>query len=351
MKKDRFPEKHDKILSYKEKVIGTAYGMCCYNKEGNIKHRICMLNIARINYDHRLDISCIKGDVVAYEDSDPQEILQRVQDCEIVVSKELELSKALIEQFPDSVRLICEAGTGYNNIDLEACRKKGIIVCNTPAYSTKRVAHTAIMLLLSLSSSMREQLQMLEHKDYRNFTDHMLVEHTEVNDKTLGVIGYGSIGQEVIRIAKVLDMKILVYTRTPREHVEGVRFVSLPELLKESDYVSLHCPLTSETRHLIDEVHLSMMKPSAAIINTARGALIDEQALIAALQNKRIAKAALDVQEEEPMREDNPLYTMPNVIITPHMGWRGLETRQRLLQLVSANIEAYMEGTVINRVV
>ena len=146
---------------------------------------------------------------------------------------------------------------------------------------------------------------MLEHKDYRNFTDHMLVEHTEVNDKTLGVIGYGSIGQEVIRIAKVLDMKILVYTRTPREHVEGVRFVSLPELLKESDYVSLHCPLTSETRHLIDEVHLSMMKPSAAIINTARGALIDEQALIAALQNKRIAKAALDVQEEEPMREDN----------------------------------------------
>lgn len=198
---------------------------------------------------------------------------------------------------------------------------------------------------------MREQLQMLEHKDYRNFTDHMLVEHTEINDKTLGVIGYGSIGQEVIRIAKVLDMKILVYTRTPREHVEGVRFVSLPELLKESDYVSLHCPLTSETRHLIDEVHLSMMKPSAAIINTARGALIDEQALIAALQNKRIAKAALDVQEEEPMREDNPLYTMPNVIITPHMGWRGLETRQRLLQLVSANIEAYMEGTVINRVV
>ena len=198
---------------------------------------------------------------------------------------------------------------------------------------------------------MREQLQMLEHKDYRNFTDHMLVEHTEVNDKTLGVIGYGSIGQEVIRIAKVLDMKILVYTRTPREHVEGVRFVSLPELLKESDYVSLHCPLTSETRHLIDEVHLSMMKPSAAIINTARGALIDEQALIAALQNKRIAKAALDVQEEEPMREDNPLYTMPNVIITPHMGWRGLETRQRLLQLVSANIEAYMEGTVINLVV
>lgn len=198
---------------------------------------------------------------------------------------------------------------------------------------------------------MREQQQMLEHKDYRNFTRHMMVEHTEVNDKTLGVIGYGSIGQEVIRIARVLDMHILVYTRTPREHVEGVRFVSLTTLLKESDYVSLHCPLTSQTKHLIDEAHLSMMKPSAAIINTARGALIDEQALIAALQSKQIAKAALDVQEEEPMREDNPLFTMPNVIVTPHMGWRGLETRQRLLQLVAGNIEAYRKGAVINRVV
>ncbi len=198
---------------------------------------------------------------------------------------------------------------------------------------------------------MREQLQMLEHKDYRNFTRHMMVEHTEVNDKTLGIIGYGSIGQEVIRIARVLDMHILVYTRTPREHVEGVRFVSLTTLLKESDYVSLHCPLTSQTRHLMDAAHLSMMKPSAAIINTARGALIDEQALIAALQSKQIAKAALDVQEEEPMREDNPLLMMPNVIVTPHMGWRGLETRQRLLQLVAGNIEAYLEGAAINRVV
>ena len=178
-----------------------------------------------------------------------------------------------------------------------------------------------------------------------------MVEHTEVNDKTLGIIGYGSIGQEVIRIARVLDMHILVYTRTPREHVEGVRFVSLTTLLKESDYVSLHCPLTSQTRHLMDAAHLSMMKPSAAIINTARGALIDEQALIAALQSKQIAKAALDVQEEEPMREDNPLLMMPNVIVTPHMGWRGLETRQRLLQLVAGNIEAYLEGAAINRVV
>lgn len=336
-KKTGFTGKHGRILSIKERKNG-------------MNHNICILNIARINYDHKLDTGCIKGNAVYYEDSTPNQILERVQDCEIVVTKELELPGTLIEQFPQSVRLICEAGTGYNNIDLNACRKKGIMVCSTPAYSTKRVAHTAIMLLLNLSSSMRRQMQMLEQKDYRSFTEHLMVEHVEVNNKTLGIIGYGSIGREVIRIAKALDMNILVYTRTPREHEEGIQFVSLAGLLQKSDYVSLHCPLNAETRHLMDDEHLRMMKPEAVLINTARGALVDEQALITALQEKRIAGAGLDVQEAEPMCKDNPLYTMSNVIVTPHMGWRGLETRQRLLQLVAENIDAYLQGTVINHV-
>ena len=189
-------------------------------------HKICILNMNRMNYDHQLDISCIKGDIVLYEESRQDEILSRIQGCEIIVTKELRLPYEIIEQFPDSVKLICEAGTGYNNIDLDACRKKNIMVCNTPAYSTKRVAHTAIMLLLNLSSSMRLQLQMLSEKDHRNFTEHMMVRHQEVNGKTLGIIGYGNIGCEVIRIAKALDMRILVYTRTPRKDQEGVCFVS-----------------------------------------------------------------------------------------------------------------------------
>ena len=315
-----------------------------------MKGKICILNIGRINYDHKLDTGCIQGNPVCYEESGPDEILERVQGCEIVVTKELALPQSLLEQFPDSVRLICEAGTGYNNIDLEACRQKGIMVCNTPAYSTKRVAHTAMMLLLNLSSSMRKQLQMLEKHDYRNFTEHMLVDHTEVNDKTLGIIGYGSIGQEVIRIASVLGMKILVSTRTAHKDTENVSFVSLEELLRESDYVSLHCPLNASTHHLLDAEKLALMKSSAFLINTARGALIDEQALIAALQAGGIAGAGLDVQENEPMDATNPLYTMSNVIVTPHIGWRGLETRQRLLRLVAENIEAYLQGNPIHRV-
>ena len=143
-------------------------------------------------------------------------------------------------------------------------------------------------------------------------------------------------------------MKVLIYKRTPNKDSEDVRYVSLEELLKNSDYVSLHCPLTADTKHIINEEALALMKESAFLINTSRGPLVDEAALIRALQEKRIAGAGLDVQEVEPPTEDNPLYTLPNVIMTPHMGWKGLETRQRLVSIVKANIKNYDAGTPIN---
>lgn len=143
-------------------------------------------------------------------------------------------------------------------------------------------------------------------------------------------------------------MNILVYSRTAREDEEGIRYVSLEELLKNSDYVSLHCPLTESTRHMINRETLSLMKPSAFIINTSRGALIDETALIEALENAVIAGAGLDVQEVEPPKADSPLYTMDNVLLTPHMGWKGLETRQRLLSILAENIKNFMEGNPIH---
>ena len=143
-------------------------------------------------------------------------------------------------------------------------------------------------------------------------------------------------------------MNILVYTRTPREDEESIRYVSLEELLKNSDYVSMHCPLTESTKHMINRETLSLMKPSAFIINTSRGALIDEAALIEALENGTIAGAGLDVQETEPPEETNPLYTMDQVLLTPHMGWKGLETRQRLVSILADNIKQFMEGNPIN---
>ena len=307
-----------------------------------------VLNAKKMNFDGKLDFSVLSSDVTVYDDTTEQQLSERIQGADIIVTKEMSVSAEMIQKFPESVKLICEAGTGYNNIDLEATRKKGITVCNIPAYSTERVAHTAIMMILNLSSAMQVQMKMLACGNHDNFTRNLQVPHVEVNGKTLGVIGAGHIGRKVIQIAQALDMNILVYTRTPREDEKGIRYVSLEELLKNSDYVSMHCPLTESTKHMINKESLSLMKPSAFIINTSRGALIDETALIEALENGTIAGAGLDVQETEPPEEASPLYTMDQILLTPHMGWKGLETRQRLVSILADNIKQFMEGNPIN---
>ena len=307
-----------------------------------------VLNAKKMNFDGKLDFSILSSDVTVYDDTTEQQLSERIQGANIIVTKEMPVSAEMIQKFPESVKLICEAGTGYNNIDLEATRKKGITVCNIPSYSTERVAHTAIMMILNLSSAMQVQMKMLACGNHDNFTRNLQVPHVEVNGKTLGIIGAGHIGRKVIQIAQALDMNILVYTRTPREDEKGIRYVSLEELLKNSDYVSMHCPLTESTKHMINKETLSLMKPSAFIINTSRGALIDEAALIEALENGMIAGAGLDVQETEPPEETSPLYTMDHVLLTPHMGWKGLETRQRLVSILADNIKQFMEGNPIN---
>ena len=307
-----------------------------------------VLNAKKMNFDGKLDFSVLSSDVTVYDDTTERQLSERIQGANIIVTKEMPVSAEMIQKFPESVKLICEAGTGYNNIDLEATRKKGITVCNIPSYSTERVAHTAIMMILNLSSAMQVQMKMLACGNHDNFTRNLQVPHVEVNGKTLGIIGAGHIGRKVIQIAQALDMNILVYTRTPKEDEKGICYVSLEELLKNSDYVSMHCPLTESTKHMINKETLSLMKPSAFIINTSRGALIDEAALIEALENGMIAGAGLDVQETEPPEETNPLYTMDQILLTPHMGWKGLETRQRLVSILADNIKQFMEGNPIN---
>ena len=313
-----------------------------------MNHKTVVFNEAKMNFDGNLDFSVLSSEVVTYSDTTPDQFLERVADAEILVTKEMPVSREQILALPDSVKLICEAGTGYNNLDLDAAREKGITVCNIPAYSSERVAHTAIMMILNLSSTMQTQLAMLAKGNHDNFTKNLQLPHVEVNGKTLGIIGAGNIGHTVMKIAKALDMNILVYTRTPREDEENVHYTDLETVLKNSDYVSLHCPLTPATRHLINADTLAMMKPTAFLINTSRGALIDEPALIKALQEHQIAGAGLDVQETEPPVEDNPLYTLNNVILTPHMGWKGLETRQRLLSILKGNIDGFINGKPVN---
>ena len=313
-----------------------------------MNERVVVVNASKMNYDHLLDFSVLSNDVQVYDDSTHEEVIERIQGAGVVVTKELPVGADLLSQFPDSVKLIVEAGTGYNNIDLDAARAKGITVCNIPAYSTERVAHTVIMMLLNFSSTMQQQIGMLAKGDRSNFTKYLQVSHTEVNGKTLGVVGAGHIGMEVIKVAKALSMNILVHTRTPKADGDGIRYVSLDELLEHSDYITLHCPLNEQTKYMINKVAISKMKPSAVIVNTGRGPLINEADLCEALAAKRIAGAGLDVQEVEPPAEDSPLYTLDNVIITPHMGWKGLETRQRLVGIIRDNVQAFFKGEPIN---
>ena len=313
-----------------------------------MNERVVVVNAGKMNYDHLLDFSVLSNDVQVYDDSTHAELIERIQGARVVVTKELPVGAELLSQFPESVELIIEAGTGYNNIDLDAARAKGITVCNIPAYSTERVAHTVIMMILNFASTMKQQIGMLAKGDRSNFTKYLQVSHTEVNGKTLGVVGAGHIGMEVIKVAKALGMNILVHTRTPKADVDGIRYVSLDELLEHSDYITLHCPLNEQTKHMINKDTIAKMKSSAIIINTGRGALINEADLCEALLSKRIAGAGLDVQEVEPPAEDSPLYTLDNVIITPHMGWKGLETRQRLVGIIRDNVQAFFKGEPIN---
>ncbi len=302
----------------------------------------------KMNYDQLLDFSALSEEVVVYDDADETKMAERIQDADILITKENPVGRDLIAAFPPQLKLIVEAGTGYNNLDIKAAREHGITVCNVPSYSSESVREMTIMFLLMLSSSMQVQAAMLERGDRSNFTDHLRVPHNEVYGKTLGVIGEGHIGSLVISTALNLGMNILVYTRTPKENRTGVRHVSLDELLAESDYISLHCPLSEATRHIIDADALKKMKKSACLINTSRGALIDEKALYEALRSGQIAGAALDVQETEPLPEDSPLFTLPNVILTPHIGWKAADSRKRLIDIVRQNIEAYCSGSPIN---
>lgn len=314
-------------------------------------YKTVFLNSAKLDFDNKLDFSPLSQltTFTKYDSSTDEEIIQRVQDQEVVITKELPVGKNLIDQFPPSVKVICEAGTGYNNIDIVAARAKNIAVCNVPTYSTEAVATMAITQILNLSCSLIQQQNMLQRKNFDNFTESLQVPHFEVQEKTLGIIGGGAIGRHTMKIALVLGMKIMIYDMFPQPNDNpNVSYVPLEKLLSNSDFITIHCPLTASTKHLINKDTLSLMKPTAYIVNTARGPIIKEADLIEALKEGKIAGAALDVQEQEPPELDNPLFSMDNVIMTPHIGWRRLESRQRLVQLTSDNIAAFMKSAPTN---
>lgn len=315
----------------------------------------CLVNAARLDFDAKLDLSKIADAcggascLTRHDDSTPSPavIATRATNHDIVITKEVPVDVHLL---PPSVKLICEAGTGYNNVDLDAAKRRGIVVCNVPTYSTDAVAHLVVTHVLNFSASIVHQQRMLARGDRSNFAGPKLTHaHDEVGGKTIGLVGgTGAIGAKVADIAAALGMKTLVWSRRATTTARWEAARSLHDLLERSDYVSVHCPLNAETRHLIDAVALGKMKKTAYLINTARGGVVCEEDLVDALKKGTIAGAGLDVQETEPPPEDSPLYTLPNVILTPHIGWKRVETRQRLMDMVAENIAAFLDGKPVN---
>ena len=268
------------------------------------------------------------------------------------------LTAEMIWAFSPSVKLICEAGTGYNNIDLIAAREKGIGVCNVPTYATEAMAHIAITMVMALSCSLVPQAKALAVNDRTHMQQCHLgsLAHFELSGKTLGLIGgLGTIGLRVAAIATALGMRVVASSRSAPLGLrdDRVEVVSLEGLLSQSDFVSVHCPLNAHTKGLVDGAAIARMKPTAFVINTARGAIIDQPALVEALRAKRIAGAALDVFGEgsappPPLPDDSPLYGLDNVILTPHIGWQRLESRQRVVDMMVDNIAAYQRGEPCN---
>lgn len=298
--------------------------------------------------DLSLEILSKFGEVTEYPGITREELMREIKDKDIVLTNKIVIDREVMENAP-RLRYIGLFATGYNNIDITAAKEKGIVVANAGSYSTNAVAQQVIGYILAHYTKISQYDEFVKQGGWlRSKCFAPLVFATdEVFDKTLGIVGYGSIGQAVEKVALALGMKVLVYTRTPRE---GEKFVDFDTLLSESDVISMHCPLTEQSKDMMNADAFSKCKDGAFFINTARGGVVDEFALFEALQSGKLSGAAVDVLKSEPMSEDCPLINAPNIIITPHTAWAPLKTRERLLGIVCENIQAFLEGNPKNNV-
>lgn len=301
-----------------------------------------------------LSLDCLQGlcdDMQVYDRTPPEETAARIGSAELVLINKTVLSQEVLAQCP-SVRYIGLFATGYNVVDVDYCRERGIVVANAPAYSTDSVAQLVFAYLLHFACLADKHSQEVHQGAWQNCRDFAFYDPRifELSGKTLGVVGYGAIGRRVASLARAFGMKVLVHTRTLRPDEDGIRFVPLEELLSASDFVSLHCPLFPETEKLMNREALARMKDGAILINTARGGVIDEQAVADALNSGKLRGAAVDVALREPISPDNPLLTARNCLITPHIAWATREARERLIQIVYDNLRAFLEGAPTNNV-
>ena len=284
--------------------------------------------------------------LTVYDRTKSDETVARAADAEIVLTNKVILNSEVIAQLP-RLKYIGVLATGYNVVDIKAAHERGIIVTNVPAYSTESVAQMVFAHLLTVTN--RTEHYAIQNRDGRWSSNpdfcYWDFPHMELADKTFGVVGLGNIGLRVAQIARAFGMKVKAVTSKVQSTLPvGIEKVSLEELLATADVLSLHCPLTDSTRHMINAATLQQMKPSAILINTGRGPLVDDQAVADALAKGAIAAYCADVVTEEPPRPDNPLLQQPNAFITPHIAWASMEARVRLLKVAIDNVRLFLNG-------
>lgn len=316
--------------------------------------KICILDGYSLNPGD-LDWSPVErlGDVTLFDRTPADKIVERAADADIVLTNKVPFSADTLRQLP-RLRFICVLATGYNIIDTEAAARQGVVVANIPAYSTMSVAQMAFAHILNITNHVASYAREVADGKWTNCPDFCFWDSalTELAGKVMGIVGLGNTGMATARIAVAMGMKVVALTSKSADTLpEGITPAPLDDVLASADVVSLHCPLTPSTRHLINAASIAKMKPSAILINTGRGPLVDEQAVADALNGGRLAAFGADVLSQEPPRGDNPLLSARNCFLTPHIAWATLEARTRLMSTATENVRQFIAGEpVANRV-
>ena len=306
---------------------------------------VVILDYATLGYD--LDLSGAEkyGTVVKYETSTEENAAIRIENADIVIVNKIKMNESVLKG-AKSLKLICETATGFDNIDIEYCKKHGITVTNTPAYSSSSVAQVTVSMVCSLVTHLNEYAECVSSGEYTKggVANRLIPVYTELCGKTWGIIGYGNIGKAVGKVADAFGCRVIVNKRAP---VSDYPCVDLDTLLSESDIISIHCPLTDATRNIINGSAIKKMKNGVVIVNVARGAVWDEAAIADAVISGKIGGMGCDVFTREPFDESHPFYkllNLKNVCLTPHMAWGSIESRTRCFNTILSNIEAFLSG-------
>jgi len=285
------------------------------------------------------------GEVTLFDRTPPAEVATRCADAEVIVTNKALVPREVIAALP-KLRFIAVTATGFNIVDAAAAKERGIPVSNVPLYGTRAVAQFTIALLLELCHRVGAHADSVRAGDWVKSADWCYARFPllELDGLTFGVVGWGRIGQATADIARAMGMKIIAASRSPKPPQDGVEFVPVDEVFRRADVVSLHCPLTPDTKNLVNAERLALMKPTALLLNTSRGPLLDEAAVAAALNSGRLAAAGLDVLSTEPPKADNPLLSAKNCLITPHQAWAAQAARARLMETTVANVRAFLAG-------